>query len=131
MYYLLMTLLGIDYGSKRIGLAVSDEEERLAFPHSVLQNDKKTLGKIKEIVLERGISKIILGESVDFSGEPNKIMKKIIPFKKNIEDELGLPVFFQKETFSTVEAGRIQEPDENIDARAAAIILQGYLDTKK
>ena len=139
-----MKYLGIDYGSKNVGVAVSDEEGRLAFPKIVLDNDKNLFGSIMEIVDEEKIEAIVLGESVDFAGEPNPIMKQIVPFKERLEKESDLSVYFQKELFTSAEADKIQgQPLRNIrkgerkeksvgleknDASAAALILRSYLD---
>lgn len=88
------------------------------------------------------ISAIVLGESHDLSGKPNKIMGSIEEFKRNIEAELDLPVYFQKEFMTTAEArGRSGKEINNAkkinkgiqaaaDASAAALILQRYLDKK-
>src|SRR3990172_7588329 len=137
--------LGIDFGTKRIGLALSDEEGILAFPESVILNDAKTLGKIKDLCQEKGVGSIILGESLNLSSEPNKLMVKINKFKKKLEEELDLKVYFEKEFMTSFEARRIFEnlteprPDTArkvkrkrilIDASAAALILQRYLDRK-
>jgi len=137
--------LGIDFGTKRIGLALSDEEGILAFPESVILNDAKTLGKIKKLCQEKGVESIILGESLNLSSEPNKLMAKINKFKKKLEEELDLKVYFEKEFMTSIEARRIFEnltqprPDTArkvkrkrilIDASAAALILQRYLDRK-
>jgi len=137
--------LGIDFGTKRIGLALSDEEGILAFPESVILNDAKTLGKIKDLCQEKGVGSIILGESLNLSSEPNKLMVKINKFKKKLEEELDLKVYFEKEFMTSIEARRIfknlTEPRSDtarkvkrkrilIDASAAALILQRYLDRK-
>lgn len=141
-----MKYLGIDYGSKNVGIAVSDEEGKMAFARTVLNNDEKLLGEIEKIVQNEKIEEIVLGESLNFAGEPNVIMKKIIPFKKKLEEKFGLPVNFQKELFTSAEAERTQGQSlRNIrkgerreksvslkknDASAAALILRSYLERK-
>lgn len=143
-----MRLLGIDYGTKRIGVAVSDEAVAFAFPHSVIVNDKNAIKKIAEICGEKNVGKIILGESVDYSGQPNLIMKKVEGFKAVLEKETGLPVIYQRETLTTLEAGRppadksSRSPAnlkksrrgdliEKNDASAAALILRSFLESGK
>ncbi len=139
--------LGIDYGLKNVGIAASDEEKRLAFPLVVLDNDDKLIKNIKKIIEEENIEKIVLGESTNFQGEPNPIMKQIVPFKKRLEDETGLQVIFQKELFTSAEADKIQGQDlrnvrkqnrqknkvhlDKNDASAAALILRSHLDNLK
>jgi putative Holliday junction resolvase len=123
-----MRLLGIDYGSKRIGLALSDEAGGFAFPHSVIPNDGKALQKISDICAEQGISKIVIGESLDYKGKPNLVMREILPFAEKLGKATGLPLEFEKEYLTTAEASRIQGKNETIDASAAALILKSYID---
>ena len=137
-----MRYLGIDYGSKRVGLAISDEGGVLAFPYKILSNNLELVDNIHNICGEEEISAIVLGESHDLSGKPNKIMGSIEEFKRNLETELDLPVFFQKEFMTTIEArGRggkeinnakktVKIKQERADASAAALILSRYLDKK-
>lgn len=137
-----MKHLGIDYGSKRVGTALSDDGGSLAFPYKILINDMELLDTIHNICGEENISAIVLGESHDLSGKPNKIMGSIEELKRNLEAELDLPVYLQKEFMTTVEArGREGKEQHNArknpkdkstqaDASAAALILQRYLDKK-
>ncbi len=133
--------LGIDFGTKRVGLAISDENGQLAFPFKILKNDAELYDMIHNICGEEDISEIVLGESLDFSGEENVLMEKIKQFKKELE-KLNLPIHFQKEFLTTVEArGRGGKEKNNArkvkkveaqkaDAVAAALILQRYLDRR-
>ena len=122
-----MHYLGIDYGSKRVGIALSDESAILAFPKEVLENNKVLIEAIKKICQEEKVEGIVVGESYDEKSEPNKIMAKILPFKKKLMDEIGLPVYGEKEFFTTIEARRYQDR-KDADASAAALILQRFLD---
>ncbi len=137
-----MKHLGIDYGAKRVGLAVSDDGGTIAFPYKVLPNNMELIDMVHNICGEENVAAIVLGESHDLSGAPNKIMGSIEEFKHNIEAETELPVYFQKEFMTTVEArGRAGKESNNArktakeksapaDASAAALILQRYLDKK-
>lgn len=137
-----MKILGIDYGSKRIGLALSDDEASFAFPYKIIPNNMELVDTIHNICGTEEIGAIVLGESHDLSGQPNKIMGSIEEFKRNIEAELDLPVYFQKEFMTTVEArGRVGKEVNNAkkttkikqasaDASAAALILQRFLDKR-
>jgi len=137
-----MRYLGIDYGSKRVGLSLSDEEGRIAFPYKIIKNDLELVDNIHNICGVEEISAIVLGESHDLSGKPNKIMGSIEEFKRNLEGELDLPIYFEKEFMTSVfargndgkkinDAMKIKkEKDEKIDDSAAALILQRYLDRK-
>lgn len=126
-----MRYLGIDYGKKRVGVSFSDESGTLAFPHSVLPCDNNLISKIKEIIQKEGVEKIILGKSLDFKGQANPIMEDINNFKTELEKETGLTVAWENETLTSAAAERGIGKDEMLDARAAALILQAYLDKHK
>ncbi len=126
-----MKCIGIDYGSKNVGIAVGDSEHGLAFPKAVLANSSRLLAEIKEIVTQEGAGKIILGESQDFKGVDNPIMKKILSFKKDLEDDLKIPVILHPEFMTSAEAERLQGKNDMIDASAAALILKSFFDNKK
>ena len=119
--------LGIDYGSKRVGLALSDEGNKFALPLSVITNDDQLVSKIEKIALDNEVKEIILGESRDFSGKPNSILIDSLEFKEKIEAK-GFVVIFEPEFLTSVQAERWQGKNELVDASAAAIILQSYLD---
>ncbi|TSC58465.1 MAG: putative holliday junction resolvase [Parcubacteria group bacterium Greene0416_79] len=125
-----MRYLGIDFGSKRVGLALSDEDGRLAFPYTVLKNDKTLLSEVERICKEQKVKGLILGESKDFNGKPNPIAQEIAEFKKRIEQATRTQVEYEPEFLTSVQAARWQGKVEKLDASAAAIILQSYLDRK-
>lgn len=122
-----MKYLGIDYGTKRIGLALSDEERSFAFPLNII-SPKEALGEIQNIIEKEGVIGIVIGRSVASNGLPNELSEDIENFAKKLE-KLA-PVFFQREGFSSVEAHRYQTKKGNRDDSAAAIILQRFLDTQ-
>lgn len=126
-----MKLLGIDYGTKRVGIATGDSDGGMAFPHAVFPNDKKLISAIKELCGKERVSEIVLGESLDYKMKPNVIMEKITPFKKELENATGLPIHFEREFMTSVAAEHLQGKGDMIDASAAAIILQSYLDKTK
>lgn len=146
-----MRLMGIDYGEKRIGIALSDENAQFAFPHSVVGNDKNTVKKIKKICEENKVNKIILGQSLDYKKLPNLIMGKTDKFKVILEKEFGLEVVYQWEVLTTKEAERLpafgearppfsnlrkmkrgrQGMHKKIDASAAALILKSFIESRK
>ncbi len=137
-----MKHLGIDYGSKRVGIALSDDGGTMAFPKAILPNNLDLIGSIGRLCREENVSAIVLGESRDLSGVKNKIMGSIEELKHNLETELELPVYFQAEFMTTVEARGREGKEKNnarktskeksgqADASAAALILQRYLDKK-
>ncbi len=137
-----MRILGIDYGEKKIGVAISDESAKFAFPHGVIDNVSANgvLKALKIICDKNNIGKIILGQSLTYKMQPNPIMKRIEKFKSFIEERINIPVEYESEILTTKQAERMmREPktgarmksrkkDEKIHASAAALILQGYLD---
>lgn len=124
-----MTILGIDYGRQRVGIALSDATEVLAFPDRIFDNSKTLLENVKELCAEKDIRMIVLGKSQDFQGSDNPIMGRINEFKSALETEVNVPVMFQQEYWTSEEARRYQKSGEYVDASAAALILQRFLDT--
>ncbi len=145
-----MKYLGIDYGSKRVGIALSDESGTLAFPKVVLPRDGKLIDEIQKMCAEGGVGEIVIGESLDYKGKPNEIMRDILIFKTALLGKVGLPVHFEPEFMTSHEVsknknmmhdvaneredgrpGRKKEKRESVDASAAALILQNFLDKNK
>lgn len=121
--------MGIDYGTKRVGVAVADDENRIATPKGIFANDAKLLDVIVSLIYEEGVTDVVVGESHDESGRPNPIMKKIEAFTRALARCLpAIPIHFESEYMTTREAKEVQRNIEKIDASAAAIILQSYLD---
>lgn len=127
-----MKYIGIDYGSKRIGVAISDAEGRVAFPEAVIPNDQNTIETISNLITSAGVKGVIIGESNDFSGQPNKIQEEIDQFAKKLESkEMEFDIIFEPEFLTSKQAAQITGKNEKNDASAAAIILQSYLDKTK
>ena len=133
-----MKYLGIDYGTKRIGVAVSNDDGTMAFPHSVVAAGPKAVSEIDTLIQTNGVGAVVLGESRNLQGAPNAVQEDIEQFKKDLEELTGLVVAYQSEFFSSAAAARQFTPDgsrkenpsqEKLDASAAALILQSYLDT--
>ncbi|MDQ1282073.1 MAG: putative pre6S rRNA nuclease [Patescibacteria group bacterium] len=124
-----MRYLGIDYGVKKIGLAISDEGGSFAFPFLIFANSSKenSVEKIFKIIEEKKIEKIVIGESLNLKGEENKILKEAKSFSEKLKEKTNLEVYFEKEWLSTIEARRFQDRHDADDS-AAAIILQRFLD---
>jgi putative Holliday junction resolvase len=125
-----MKYLGIDYGTKKVGIAVSDEEASFAFPKDIISTEK-LFEYLKEFVMKEQIKGIVIGESLASNGEENKINERAQLFGKKIEKEINIPVFFVREDFSSVEAHRYQTKKGNRDDSAAAVILQRFLDKNR
>jgi len=95
-----MKYLGIDYGSKKIGLASSDDDGRVAFPMMIIKNQdkEKLLKEILDILKEMKINKVVIGESVNEKGMPNGIAKKARSLALDLENfSLEIEVYFEKE----------------------------------
>lgn len=126
-----MKYLGIDYGKKRIGLSTSDDSNTLAFPLKTVLNTKNVVDDILEIIKKENITLVVLGESKDSNMKNNPIMKEILLFKEKLQTH-DIVVEFHPEFYSSAQVISIMgEENKSIDASAAAIILQNYLDLQK
>ena len=131
--FLRMRYLGIDYGTKRIGIALSDEEGRIAYPKEVIPNSPKgehrsALDAVAIICRRETVGAIVMGESRDYSGAPNAIWDDARKFGEELARTVEIPLFFEPEFLTSAQAERIQGKTPLLDASAAAIILQSYLD---
>ncbi|HEY4504350.1 MAG TPA: Holliday junction resolvase RuvX [Candidatus Paceibacterota bacterium] len=123
-----MKYLGIDYGAKRIGLAVSDAGGRIAFPRKVLANEgEKSLRYVALLCEKEAVGEVVFGQSLDYKGRPNPIQTQIENWKLKLEKLCHIPVYYQQEVLTSFEAAR-NTGKEMLDASAAALILQSYLD---
>lgn len=123
-----MKYLGIDFGSKKVGYAESDDDGVLAFPMMIAENNKSLLADTLEIIKALRIHTVVIGESLDGKGKPNPIAKAAREFGIELEDACDVKVVFEKEWYTTVEARKQPEANNNVDDAAAALILQRYLD---
>src|SRR3989338_1705317 len=126
-----MRIMGIDYGTKRVGVALTDESGRMAFPHIVLNNDNKLLENLEKIIEERGVKEIVIGHSLDRSGQPNIVHSEVEELIGDLTLQVGLPIHPEPEQYSTQEALRDQGRTSQTDASAAAIILNSFITKKK
>lgn len=112
-------LLGVDYGEKRTGIALSDDEHKWAFPHSVLATTPELPQKIKELMKMEGVELVVVGRARTLSGELGPQAESAATFAASL-NKLGIKTAFEDET-GTTEKGKD-------DSHSAAVILQGYLD---
>jgi len=135
-------ILGVDYGEKRIGLSVSDPLGIIATPYGTVKNDSDLWSQMKEIVLREKIALVVVGLPVTLRGERRSKAAEVELFIERLESETGLDVLCWDERYSTSIARRTlidmntRKKERNaksgtLDSMAAAIILQGYLDSKK
>lgn len=136
-----MRILGLDYGSRTVGVAVSDAMGWTAQSLETITRKeenklRKTLARIETLVKEYEIEKIVLGYPKHMNNEQGDRCAKTESFKEMLERRTGLPVILQDERMSTVSAERIlmeggvrrENRKEFVDKMAAAFILQTYLD---
>lgn len=133
-----MRHLGIDFGTKRVGLALSDEGGAMGFPHSTIPNSGKLIDEVLTLMEEKGVEKVVVGESLNFDGLPNPVARMAKEFGELLERRSGVPVVYEPETLTTQEARRnfegVRESGSGnllVDASAAALILTSYLDKQK
>ena len=134
-----MRLLGIDYGEKRIGLAITDPLKIFVKPFDTIDNDSiaNVIEKLKLIIKTQQIEKIILGLPVSVSGEESTKTIEVKDFYNELLKNLDVPINFWDERYSTVEANEFlikkgvnwKKSRKEIDKIAAAVILKSYLDT--
>ncbi len=139
-----MRYLGVDYGSKKIGLALSDEAGTMGFPHSIISNTPRLVDDLCGLIAKENIGAIVIGESRNLAGGENPIAKHARTFGNQIAERAGVSVFFEPEVFTSVEARRTpvekkaslrksrsgtRTPKRHpaIDDSAAALILTSYL----
>lgn len=122
-----MRYLGIDYGHKKVGLALSDERGVMAFPLLVLENNHTLLDEVESIINERQVKEIVIGHSLDKNQQANPIQEDIEAFMTDLTLATGLPIHLEPEQFTTQAAMREQGRNELTDASAAALILDSYL----
>ncbi|MBL8158290.1 Holliday junction resolvase RuvX [bacterium] len=127
-----MRYLGLDYGAKRIGIAVSDVAGSFAFPRETIPNDYTAIDRLARLVKEEGVQEVVIGDARAVSGAENPITAESEKFAKMIEMHLRLPVHSVWEAWSSVEAARFApKGKEHDDSAAAAIILQRHLDKNR
>lgn len=127
-----MRILGIDYGAKRIGVALSDEGAGFAFPAETIPNDVTAIDRIAKICTREGVRTIVIGDTHAANDAENAITKEANAFAASVQRFTRLPVEMVREAFSSAEAARFApKGKEHDDAAAAAIILQRYLDARR
>jgi putative transcription antitermination factor YqgF len=125
--------MGIDYGTKKTGIALSDEAGAMGFPHGTRTTDARLLDDLALLVKEKGVEAIVFGESTNFAGNANPVAAEAKAFAEDLGARTGVPVRFEPEIFTTQEARRFpdgsrMEGSPDVDASAAALILTGFLE---
>ena len=125
-------ILALDVGDRRVGVALADSQIKIAVPYGYLERSDKIIQQITELMLDHDISILVVGYPRNQSGEATKQTESVEQFAKKLaEIEIDADLVFQDESLSSVEAerrlGRVKDKGE-IDAEAASIILQDYLE---
>ncbi len=135
-------ILGIDFGQKRIGLAVGQTLTRIANPLLTVQNDGGFWQQLSKHIAEWNINQIVIGLPLDMSGEDQEITRQVRNFSKKIQRETKLPVHLVDERLTSFAAERQfkeqrqaklskAKDKSQIDAMAAQIILQSWFDQQQ
>ena len=138
-----MRIMGLDYGSKTVGVAVSDPMLITAQGLEIIRRKdenklRQTLARIEEIIAEYEVGEIVVGFPKNMNNSVGDRGELSLEFKEKLERRTGLPVFMWDERLSTVEADKVmmdagvrrENRKEFVDKIAATIILQGYLDRR-
>lgn len=130
-----MTILGIDYGSAKVGLAVGDSDTKLAFPFRTINNTSRIelLQAIETVIAEENVEQLVVGEplAAHISNPLTEVSRNATQeFAKQLESATNLPVFLVDERFTTEQAKQLQKSgSEATDHELAAmLILQTYFD---
>lgn len=131
-----MRYLGVDYGSSKIGLALSDEAGTMGFPHSIIMNTPRQVDELCALLAKENVGAVVIGESRSLAGADNPIAKDARALGGLLAERAGVPVFYESEVFTSAEARRAPEKEPKsravksrapVDASAAALILTSYL----
>jgi putative holliday junction resolvase len=133
-----MRIIGLDWGSVRVGIAMSDEEQKMAFPLQHTLESPKAIDDIQNLVDEYGVEEIVMGMPVSLKGTPTESTEKAKKFAQKLQERLKINVEFVDERFSSVASTAALHEQEIKEAEqrrikdniAAALMLQQFLDTK-
>ena len=131
-------LIGLDLGSKRIGVSICDEKQLIATPYKTIHKSKNNelIEELKNIIQENDIKAIIIGYPLNMDGSSGSSAQSVNDVSKNIDKEIDIDVCLWDERLSTVGAFNlssqldvnVSKREKNIDRNAAAFILQGAID---
>ena len=123
------TILGLDMGARRIGVARGNTLTRLAMPLVVVEVDGTELGQLGKLIEQERATRLVIGLPRNLDGDDTDQTRSVRTFAEKLQKSLGLPVEFQDEAGTTKQAEtEAGTTTANLDAHAAAIILQDYLE---
>jgi len=125
-------LIGVDYGAKRVGVAISDERGVIAFPKATLPNDRALIPAMVDLIRKENVMTVVVGESRGGGGNENPVMQGARAFAEELEKSAAVAIQFEPEFYTSVEARRLSQEaggtkKKEVDAQAAAIILNSYI----
>lgn len=133
-------ILGLDYGTKTVGVAVTDGLGLTAQGLEIIHREKpkklrQTLARIRELIAEYDVGSIVLGKPLNMNGSSGFRVEDTLVFKELLEEKTGLPVYLEDERLTTVDAYSIMEEvgikkadqKKYVDEIAAVLILESYL----
>lgn len=137
-------ILAVDFGERRVGLALSDPRGMIATPLPTLTRRKgkrPPVAAVARVAEEHDVAELVIGLPLDLSGEESDWSREVRTFGDRLAERTGLPVAYQDERMTSVRAERAvrslglskekREQKERVDAAAATLILQAYLDQRK
>ena len=124
--------LGIDYGAKKIGIALSDESKKLAFPKTVHPNSWEYFSNfLRNFIVKEDVDEIVVGLPTMLDGGDSDLTPEAKEFAEKIKNLTRMPVYFENEAFtSSAVENQGAAPHGKSDASAAALILQSFLDRR-
>ncbi len=127
-----MNILGVDYGTKRIGLAWVQKELGVVLPFGKVQekNKEEMMLKLAKIIKEERADKVVFGLPLTLEGQESSNSRRVRSFVEELKKNINIPVDFYDERFSSFAADQM-EGDASRDEKAAMIILQDYLEANK
>ncbi len=120
-------VLGVDYGRKRVGMAISDSQRKIALPHGVVKREK-FMEELEKLIKEKQVDTVVFGLPMSLSGKELEMAKEIREVARRIKDRFGVKVILKDERFTSKLVEEKFGKDEPIDHYSAGIILQEYLD---
>ncbi|MCX6813485.1 MAG: Holliday junction resolvase RuvX [Candidatus Azambacteria bacterium] len=123
-----MKVLGVDYGKKWVGMAISDDERKMAFPYETLENNFKLFSRLNEIIKKECVYKIVIGLPLNKKMKATNQTTEVENWAEKLIKEVDLPIDFENEVFTSKIADKYEA--KNRHSAAAAILLQSYLDRK-
>ena len=131
-----MRYLGIDYGSKKTGLALSDEAGTMGFPHATVPTTPRLAEDLLALIEKEHVQAVVIGDSRDLGGAENAVATAARALGQMLGMKADVPVYYEPEFYTSIEARRAPEKEsktrkrasrEPVDASAAALILTSYL----